>query len=219
MKDKEMIEEMAKVIKSANEINCIRTCDNCNYYNDDSKCISFGQAIALYEQGYRKLPKDSVVLSRERYEYLTICLEKFEEIMNDIKKQERKETAEKILKWVKEHYDGVGWKLVETYFKEQFNVEIVEKNIDNESFDCGYHEYAKEKHDKRVADTPNRIEFAKKQFEANNIDFTLKNEASGHFHCWRKSDNKLFQFYAGTGKITGVANKRGIHALIEILTK
>ena len=134
-------------------------------------------------------------------------------------KRVSKETAEKILKWLKEHYDGVGWKLVETYFKEQFNVEIIDKNIDNESFDCGYHEYAKEKHDKRVADTPNRIEFAIKQFEANNIDFTLKNEASGHFHCWRKSDNKLFQFYAGTGKITGVANKRGIHALIEILTK
>lgn len=64
--DKE-IEEMAKVIKSANEIDCIRICDTCKYYDDDTKCISFRQAIALYNAGYRKLPEDSVVLSREEY--------------------------------------------------------------------------------------------------------------------------------------------------------
>ena len=92
------------------------------------------------------------------------------------------------------------------------------KEKGNDSFDCGYHEYAKEKHDERVADTPNRIDFAKKQFESNNIDYDLKNEATGHFHCWRKSDDKLFQFYAGTGKIVGVSNKRGIHEFIKILS-
>ena len=119
--NKEMIEEMAKVIKSANEINCIRTCDTCGYYDDDSKCISFGQAIALYEQGYRKLPKDSVVLSKEEYEKLKnesidklFADDKFfkeefkanEEYLQKranrdyvklVKKQARKETAEKIL--------------------------------------------------------------------------------------------------------------------------
>lgn len=85
-------------------------------------------------------------------------------------------------------------------------------------FDCGYHEYAKEQHKKRVAENPDRIAFAIKQFENNNIEYTLKNEATGHFHCHRKSDDKLFQFYAGTGKIVG-ESKRGIHALIDILNK
>ena len=33
----------------------------------------------------------------------------------------------------------------------------------------------------------------------------------------RKSDDKLFQFYAGTGKIMGFENKRGIHSLIRLL--
>ena len=70
MEENKQIEEMAKYIKTANEINCIRTCDNCEYYNDDSKCISFGQAIALYNAGYRKIPEGSVVLSREEYERL-----------------------------------------------------------------------------------------------------------------------------------------------------
>ena len=64
-----------------------------------------------------------------------------------------------------------------------------------------------------------RIDYAIKQFESHGIEYSLKNEQTGHFHCWRKSDDKLFQFYAGTGKIQGVNNDRGIHALIKILEK
>ena len=59
--------------------------------------------------------------------------------------------------------------------------------------------------------------YAIKQFELNNIEFTLKNEQSGHFHCRRKSDDKLFQFWAGTGKILGYDRLRGIHSLIKLL--
>ena len=76
---------------------------------------------------------------------------------------------------------------------------------------------AKENHAKRVADNPNRIQYAIQQFERHNIEYVLKNESTGHFHCRRKSDDKLFQFYAGTGKIMGIEDKRGIHALIELL--
>lgn len=118
---------------------------------------------------------------------------------------------------------GVTWFLTKNEAKNKLNElqekwdKVYKKEL-NDSFDCGYHEYAKEKHDARVADTPNRIEFAKRQFESNNIEFILKNKVTGHFHCFRKSDNKLFQFYAGTGKIVG-ESERGIHALIKILTK
>lgn len=88
-----------------------------------------------------------------------------------------------------------------------------------ESFDGGYHLQAKEQHQKRVADNPNRIAYAIKQFENHGIEYVLKNEQTGHFHCRRKSDDKLFQFYAGTGKIQGYDRARGIHALIRILEK
>lgn len=81
----------------------------------------------------------------------------------------------------------------------------------------GIREYAKEQHKKRVADNPNRIQYAIEQFEKNNIEYTLKNKETGHFHCKRKSDGKLFQFYAGTGKIMSFTNKRGIHNLIRML--
>lgn len=86
-----------------------------------------------------------------------------------------------------------------------------------ESFDGGYHLYAEEKHKERVAKNTDRIEYAIKQFEAHNIEYVLKNAQTGHFHCRRKSDDKLFQFYAGTGKIQEFNNVRGIHNLIKML--
>ncbi len=66
---------------------------------------------------------------------------------------------------------------------------------------------------------PERVEYAIKQFEMNNIEYSLKNVQAGHFHCRRKSDDKLFQFWAGTGKIMGYDNIRGIHALIKLLSE
>lgn len=87
-----------------------------------------------------------------------------------------------------------------------------------ESFDGGYHLEAKQKHEVRVSKNPDRIEYAIKQFERNNIEFQLKNAEIGHFHCKRKSDGKLYQFWAGTGKILGYRN-RGIHLLIRELLK
>ena len=62
-----------------------------------------------------------------------------------------------------------------------------------------------------------RIDYAIKLLESHGIEYSLKNEQTGHFHCRRKSDDKLFQFYAGTGKILGNDSERGIHALIKIL--
>lgn len=84
-----------------------------------------------------------------------------------------------------------------------------------ESFDGGYHLYAEEMHRQRVAKNPDRIAYAIKQFEVHNIEYALKNPTTGHFHCRRKTDDALIQFYAGTGKIVG-RNIRGIHNLIRI---
>lgn len=67
MKDKEkQIEEIKKYCCWYNKGKCLANCgveDIC-----DLNC-GFGQGMeTLIEQGYRKLPKDSVVLSREEYE-------------------------------------------------------------------------------------------------------------------------------------------------------
>jgi hypothetical protein len=68
----------------------------------------------------------------------------------------------------------------------------------------------------KQANTAERVQYAIEQLNANNIEFSLKNEVSGHFHCRRKTDDKLIQFWAGTGKILGV-DLFGIHNLIELL--
>ena len=88
-----------------------------------------------------------------------------------------------------------------------------------ESFDGGYHLLASKLHFERVQKTPDRIEYAIKMFEKHGIVYVLKNKQTGHFHCTRKRDKKLFQFYAGTGTIVGIPHKRGIHALIKLLTE
>ena len=80
----------------------------------------------------------------------------------------------------------------------------------------GYHLEAQEKHKERVSKNGDRIAYAIQQLEANNIEYVLKNSVTGHFHCRRKSDDTLIQFYAGTGKIMGRDDVRGIHALIKI---
>lgn len=79
--------------------------------------------------------------------------------------------------------------------------------------------YGKELHKARVSDTPNRIKYAIQQFERYNIAYELKNAQTGHFHAFRKADNKLFEFYAGTGKIKGENSHRGIMALVRLLLK
>ena len=79
-------------------------------------------------------------------------------------------------------------------------------------------EHSKNMHEERVAKNCERINYAIEQFEKNNIEYVLKNETIGHFHCRRKSDDKLFQFYAGTGKIQG-CERRGIHNLIKLLNE
>lgn len=73
-------------------------------------------------------------------------------------------------------------------------------------------------HKERVNKNPSRMEYVIKKFEEYGIKYELKNEEICHFHAWRKSDDKLFEFWAGTGKIKGM-EERGIKNLIQILLK
>lgn len=90
-------------------------------------------------------------------------------------------------------------------------------------------EIAKQKYAERVAKTPDRIEYAKQQFEKNKIAYIVKNNSNGHIHCFDYQGN-LFQFWASTGKIMydykvgqkrklnkNCRNLRGINNLIKLL--
>lgn len=79
---KKQIEEIAQIINGSTELDTIA------YY----RCMNIAKTI--YNAGYRKLPEDSVVLSREEYEKL-----KYTWITDsDAYKKGCKETAEKFFK-------------------------------------------------------------------------------------------------------------------------
>ncbi len=80
------------------------------------------------------------------------------------------------------------------------------------------------KYDKvdKIERNKQRSNYAIEQFKKNNIEYRLKNQKIGHFHVYRKIDKQLFQFWSGTGKITGpipknIKEARGISILIKIL--
>ena len=95
MDKQKQIEEMARIFIKAS---CKGSeCEKCLFIDSvkeaEECCVCLK---AFYNAGYCKIPENAVVLTREEYEWLTCCFGKFEEIMNDIKKLVRKETAEKI---------------------------------------------------------------------------------------------------------------------------
>ena len=125
MKDKEkQIEEMARVL-------CQNQCTSCT----GATCLALLNCKTLYEQGYRKLPKDSVVLKREELDKI-----KTNNFSYGVEKGYKsgvidgsKETVEKILKTIKESlskYDN-HYKIEKVNFikwlnelAKQFGVEI-----------------------------------------------------------------------------------------------
>ena len=83
--DKKQIEEMAQIINGSTELDTIA------YY----RCMNI--AKTLYNAGYRKLPEDSVVLSREEWKQIKNSLYYSKEELEKKLQRERKETTEKIL--------------------------------------------------------------------------------------------------------------------------
>ena len=134
MEDKKQIEEMAKIMEK------IRTKD---YYpaepfSLDAPELEEKLATELYQQGYRKLPENAVVLSREEYEQLlkgihttnyTAMLYKvhteriieLEKRLCNSYEQARKETAKKIITIIKDYYGDIS---VIAKITEQFGLEV-----------------------------------------------------------------------------------------------
>lgn len=124
------IEEMAKVIKDTWLVDLEgNTYGVCEFLDEvDIKSI----ARELRKQNYRKLPKDSVVLSREEYKIIynderasyyraeNLAIEN--DLLNRKLIDTRKETAEKILKIIKDEYGYIGD--LERIIAKQFGVEI-----------------------------------------------------------------------------------------------
>ena len=147
MKDKEMIEEMANCKL------CYEKLGNCGV-KDRKYCFEWKQAVRQYEQGYRKFPKDSVVLSKEEYDCLKriekaydpfwfcsfdgcegVCKECKDACEMSIFVKERKETAEKYREFTEKAINNIphapelfkqAWREKNNEIAKQFGVEIKE---------------------------------------------------------------------------------------------
>lgn len=138
MTDREMIEEMAEEIKyaegSVENWHCRDTnCEKCEYKN----CKYSAIAEDLYDEGYRKIPEDSVVLTKEEIQIRDYeCYNLGYEVG---KKETRKETAREILniidteiekgiEYCKDDYRGLltARVLIQLFCREQYGVDIEE---------------------------------------------------------------------------------------------
>ena len=102
MKDKEIIEEMARTFCPYGDNAIIhQSCELCKQVlNGDCDC--FRNAKKLYNKLF---PKDDIVLSKEKYELLVEC-SSYEGVMKALKNEYTKgskETAEKILNFLEEN--------------------------------------------------------------------------------------------------------------------
>lgn len=110
MNEKEkQIEEMARVICRNSKA---WTCKACNWGNNPN-CDAYKNAEKLISEGYRKIPKGSVVVDKE---YL-------KKELQGLEAQARKETAKEIIALILERYGYMG--ILEDIAK-QFGVEVEE---------------------------------------------------------------------------------------------
>lgn len=79
----------------------------------------------------------------------------------------------------------------------------------------GLRQLAKANHDARVAKTPQRLKYATEQLDRNNITYKVCNDTTGQINCYF-ANGIVLTFYAGTGKIKGYEQQRGIKSFIRI---
>lgn len=68
----------------------------------------------------------------------------------------------------------------------------------------------------KTSRTLERTYYAQTTFDKNKIDYSMRNKNLGYFICYDNT-GRHYEFYAGTGKIQGYSNIRGIYALIQLI--
>ena len=112
--------------------------------SEDSVVITKEELKKIIQEEYQNALKDKVVLTREeydkdyvtrehydyvanKYDALVVRMKKIKEEYKALKDQAHKETAREIFQWLKEHTIDSSFAIIETYFKEQYEVEIGEQ--------------------------------------------------------------------------------------------
>lgn len=121
MTDKEMIEEMKRTLEMAmcEELPFIDTCEM--------------GAKALFEKGYRKIPENAVVLTREEFDNLGLVLETVQEYESDEKGQPILVKERKTVKKLRTDFtELLNQEIRELQIEKRARIEILETLLDLE---------------------------------------------------------------------------------------
>lgn len=125
MKKKKQIEEIKQIL--------IKTCKRCRSFEEDYMQSKYAEA--LYNEGYRKIPEGTLVMTKEEfvktiesgYVYDTTRGNKIN-IIQMTREIERKETATEILNRINEYYLDYNYDLKKEFEKlcKEYGVEVEE---------------------------------------------------------------------------------------------
>lgn len=124
MTKQEQIEEMAV-------IGCVRNpqahkaeeCSKCDF--KQGMCNAYRHAEALYDAGYRKIPENAVVLTKE--EYIDLSRNYVREQIEQVRKGTAKEILGKLNALMGQyHYKSTAWRNCANFIKERYDVEVEE---------------------------------------------------------------------------------------------
>ena len=136
--DKKMIKEMAKVM----DIDC-GECYTCEYYESKGiNCTCLLQARELYNAGYRKIPENAVVLTREEHQkYLAFkiiepqvrgCLDRERELEKQVRELDKElNLAKSVLSYDDEMPLAKWEQTIRKETAEKFAERLIEKINEN----------------------------------------------------------------------------------------
>lgn len=119
-----------QIEKMANCSPCYERYGKCPL-KDKTTCNRWTRAVNQYEQGYRKIPEDAVLLTKEECDNKVILNEDhFERALNYEREKARKETAKEILTYLWKQRNVIGQLMIfeEDLIKlaRQYGVEVEE---------------------------------------------------------------------------------------------
>lgn len=122
MNKQEQIEEMANYYCEY----CKKQTGNkfCEHI-DDKSCNIFFEAELFYNAGYRKIPENAVVLTKE--EYIDLSRNYVGEQIEQARKKAVKEILSKLNALMEQyHYKSTAWRNCANFIKETYGVEVEE---------------------------------------------------------------------------------------------
>ena len=124
MNKQEQIEEMAVIGCVRNpQAHTAEECSKCDF--KQGMCNAYRHAEALYNAGYRKIPENAVVLTKE--EYIDLSRNYVREQIEQARKETAKEILSKLNALMEQyHYKSTAWRNCANFIKERYGLEVEE---------------------------------------------------------------------------------------------